>query len=309
MFISFLSRTKYVISLGFLLLIASEGCGGIPGTSALSFSGKPECDPQKAFAAGVPFVKGSKYKAFSKGDEFGCLGITWTGITKDPPAFLVQVKKDGTYLVQDPQTKKFTQDKIGATIDSGVDKIDTFILIYKDKQTAEKLDCGAIAKGGVAGCWADERCVFGWLGKDIPVAGTGGSCKLCVREQCNGKDDDCDGVNDQEENPPACGSLMNKACQFAETVTAQTKGCDSGNKCTCLVDKAGKAYVCASAQQGKQLAWKEVSTVAGLCTDANDGKQHFCGGRALLCDKCDNKRVWRSATGGGCGDGVLSHSK
>jgi len=219
-------------------------------------------------------------------------------------------------LVQDPQTKKFSEQKLGATISAGVDKVEMFIMIFKaaNQAAALKWNCTAKVSAKVRGCWADSDCVFAWNYKDVPVSSSGGQCQLCSRERCNGQDDNCDGqVDEASGKDSACGFQLGKACTFVKEVNAQTKGCDANGRCSCLTDAKGVTYICASSQKDKGHAWTPVNQIAELCkkpgvlaSGGHSGKLYYCGKAGLLCDRCEGKQmIWRLAVADGCTHGTV----
>lgn len=308
MLLRFFFQARRVFGIGILLLLISSGCGGIPETSILECSGPP---PNKVYSKGVILNDRKFYQIFSKAEEFACLTITWSGQKNAPRAYLAKVSKDGTYQIFDQKTKQFTTEKLGATVAAGVDKVDVTLLFYKvaNAQEAQQLNCATLVKGGLSGCWGDQRCTFAMQNKDVPTNGSAAQCKFCSRELCNGKDDDCNGQID-DGTPAACGSLMNRPCKYYPKVQVTGEPCTAQSKCTCLVTPPGQIYVCGG-QPGQKPQWKNISNVNSLCIERNDGKFYNCGQEKLICDTCgkNSKRSWRATTPGKCNDGTLHYTK
>lgn len=308
---------------GLVLLVAllSGACGGIPDDPLTSrVADNSKCNPKTAFANGVLQQDNKRYVLFQKKEEYGCMGVTWAGREDDPKGFVVQLKQDGSYLVMDPTTKKFTNDtKIGETVAAGINKVTLSIYFMKvDAAQATSLNCPDIIKGDLRGCWSNANCLMVWRGENLPMDANGekGSCRLCAREECNGVDNDCNGKVDEGEgnDPPACGVLVNQPCKFTnkETIDSKAFPCSKDTACSCFLTPSRQVFFCGG-EPGKPFAWRNITTVNPQCTDQNDGKSYQCGKTALICDICgsgaDKKRTWRATSSTSCANGTLDYGR
>ncbi|HAA55494.1 MAG TPA: hypothetical protein DCE42_12105 [Myxococcales bacterium] len=290
MFMGLFVRINLLVWLLIGVSMLGSGCG----------AGSIECSAPTSLATVFPNLtvtgldQTPTYKLFEKGSEFGCLGLIWDEQSGEPPAYRVQLNADGTYKLQNPTTKEFVDAPLNATVAAGVPKVDMHVYIFRNVTDVNALDCTNIIRGKLdGGCWNNSNCVFAILMKDLPSGGGSATCSICQREICNTKDDDCDGQVDEgdpETGVAPCGSVIGAACQSAPSVP--TSACPATSACSCL-NVNGQIYVCAGADAASQ-AWTPINTVAGLCASgADDGKSHFCGSDEMLCDECDNKRVFR----------------
>ncbi len=289
---NFFYKVKFFALLLLLGALSFEGCGG-KNTASFQCSGLKQLFPTLT----IPLSKGQAYTLFKRKDktEYGCMGVLWEGQTNDPPSFVMKVNSDGSYQLQNPTTKQFVAEGISGTVAAGIDKVRIVAFIMKNA-TPANLNCVSIIKGDLAGCWDNANCVMAWNIKDVPSGSDGpGTCQICQRELCNGKDDDCDGQVDEE----VCGKVMGIPCKYAK----QISGTCSGN-CSCvLVGPQKTPYVC-TAPKGGQLSWQPLSSVMSQCQAAkDDGKEYLCGTNVnLLCDTCEGKKVFRNIHGiGRCG--------
>jgi hypothetical protein len=249
-----------------VVLLGWLGCAGVPNTPILDFKGKAECDPTKVVGA-TAFAKGGK--------AYGCLSLTNTG--KDDQVFPIQINKDGTYMVQDPSSGEFTDEKIGAAVAAGVEKINIDIyFLQEDPAKINKDYCTNIAKEKVAGCLANAKCLFVWRGEQLPLdrKADPGTCRICSKEKCNGKDDNCDGTADENN---ACGTIIGYRCEYGK----ETPGpCTPAGPCRCVVTPQGK-QICYGTKSFEQK-WKPYSEVQAQCTA---GSKFFCNSDTIQCDQ------------------------
>ncbi len=250
------------------------------------------------------------YKLFQGGKEYGCVGLRWSNQAGDPPSFVVQYNPDGKYLVRDG-SGNFSDASVSAAVSAGVDKFDVFFFL--SKESPDSIDCKSYVQRGLESCvskvGANAKCVLAWRIQGVTMGGDNGVCKLCYREQCNGRDDDCndDGSGTGIDDAGACGSVLGQSCLFVPTVDAKTAGCDANTKdIKCLLDGNNEAYLCAgTVAEPTALQWRKVPEVAAGCNDANDGKSINTGGKELLCDLCDNKRTFRLKDGPRCAENAV----
>jgi hypothetical protein len=295
-------RLLLVLALPIIGMVFS-GCPG-PGDPVFgSCAACTECNPKTAFAnATVPLPQGASHVLFSGGKpEYGCIGVTWAGQKDAPPGFVAKLNADGSYEVLNPTTRTFTSsDQIVANVAPGVGEITAWFFVFKGtEQEALTLDCSNVAKGGSVGCVNNPACLFSWQVK-TNAAGQGGTCSLCRRELCNGKDDDCDGDIDEDG---ACGRLFATVyCKSYDKPTLDDGApkCDGNSACSCLVlnDASKSVYVCAGDKQ-ENVKWTKLSDAQAGCktaADASVGKKFFCSSEPLICDTCPSltpKVGWR----------------
>jgi hypothetical protein len=301
---SLLLRISALFALCLTLVV---GCG-VPDVSIVPPGGK-ECNPQTVFPKGAPFPQDGKNEPMFQADgkQYACMSVVWEGLSKPEIGYLARIGKDGKYEVQDPVTKQFSADKVGHTVAPGVEKVDVLFYFFKGK--GEGLDCTKVAQGGLAGCLSSPDCLLVWRTAGVPLDPNKGkgTCSLCTRELCDGKDNDCDGKID---NNGACGTILKQDCQYVAKVDAKTPGCENGGSCSCRVDAAGTVYVCAGTD-AKTSNWQPLSTIQGQCkTKADGNKTSYCGNIELICDACstDGSYVWRDRKGG-CRAGTLTLEK
>lgn len=300
-----------------LLPIASMLISGCPGPGATVFGACgtcADCNPTQAFAGGVVEIGTTKHTLFSAGGvEYGCIGVTWEGQGTDVIGYIAKLKSDGTYEVFDPSTRQFAADGIAATVAPGVGQIDALFFVMKvaNEQEALGLNCADVVKGKVNGCFALENCLFAWQVKGAPVAGNGGTCSLCRREVCNGKDDDC---NDANGDGSSCGYLFSQTqpvnCTAIATETAPTDGCSPTGTCACVITPTNKVFVCAG-KTAADAKWVPIETVTSQCNDVSQtsgSPKYFCAGQEMVCDSCPNGTVGWKRTGG-CEAGQLIYSQ
>lgn len=307
---------KTFILIGLISIWMQGGCAGIPNEPLPQLS----CPMQEAFGKDLNIVslsKGQTYKLFQKGgEEYGCMGIVWAGQTGTPPHFVTLLKQDGSYLVYDPATKQpVTQDKVGANIAPGVREVDVLLFIYDiPAKDAPTMDCASLVKAGIAGCWANTSCLFVLHGAKIPLdrAKGNGSCRVCQRELCNGKDDNCDlngEIDEVTEGQNPCGKILNVGCGYADKpVTSQTSGCDGKQGCKCLV-YGQQVYVCAGSSSDN-VQWMPIDEATKQCNKeaSETSAKYSCGNMPLICDLCDGNYSWRSSKAG-CPGGVMRYSR
>lgn len=310
-------RILLVVCLPFVSMLFS-GCPG-PGASLFGICATQctDCNPKTVFPNATVTVGKSTHTLFAGGRaEYGCIGLHWDGQKNDPPAFIAKLKADGSYEVFSPGSRTFMADNVVANVSPGVDKLDAYFYVLKvtSEQDALKLDCTNIAKGRESGCWSNNSCLFSWKVTGTTAVGEGGSCGLCRREVCDGKDNDCDGQTDEDG---VCGKLFtNLNCGFHKgpTVPPTTPGCNPTGTCACLVTTTQKVYVCGSTTQGK-AAWVPLEQAQSGCKKSEDTKttkNYFCGSEKLLCDSCGAAQgltpAWRY-TSKGCQGGRMVYSK
>lgn len=294
-------RLASVALMGVGLLLAGA-CGG---RTTPIICGDATQSPKSIFgdALEVPTPAGA-YKLFQNGQEFGCMGLRWTSQTGDPPNFIVKFTQDGKYLVRDA-SGNFSDASVTTSVPAGVDKFDVYFFV--SKESPDTIDCRSYLQRGLDGCIArsgsNAQCVFAWRLKDVAMSGDNGVCRLCYREQCNGKDDDCndDGTGVGVDDAGTCGSILGQSCKYVATVDSSTPGCDANTKdIKCLLDQTNTAYVCiGTVAEPTTLQWRKIPDVAPGCTDANDGKTLMVGAKEMLCDTCDGKRTFRLKEGAG----------
>lgn len=278
-----------------------------------------ECDPAKEFGTtGVVLPGKAPYKLFtSQKEEYGCMGIFWEGQTGSPPSYRTLIKKDGSYLIYNEKTKNWgTNEKVYATVGSGVDFIDIMIFVYKvTAKEATTLNCASLVKGGATGCWKNDQCLFAWKHEKVPMDATAGNgtCRICRREVCDGKDNNCDSAKKADEvdaaGNSACGKVLGTECGYSkDPVTTKTPGCSATSTCSCIIHK-DQVYVCAGATSDK-VQWMPIAQAAAACTmkGVNDGAKFACGKMALICDECAGKPSWRDMNGS-CNDGIMSYKR
>ncbi len=264
-----------VFYLGFLFFFLSTGCGGVPEVPLLNFSAK-EC----SLSAKFPHL-------FKKKEAYGCLAVYWEGQSKNitPPNFPVVVKSDGTYLVYDKETDTFVSaDKpISVTVDPGVSEVNVAVFIIdvlKGREEIKKFSCDNLVGARLNGCWNDKACKVVWYATNVPLNPEkgNGSCQICQRELCNGKDDDCDGQTDEDN---ACGYVLNSPCFYSKTIPK--KPCDTNSPCQCAV-VGGQVYVCWGVSNNQ--SWRALPGGIDRCTSGIN-ELRFCGKDQLFCDKCN----------------------
>lgn len=293
----------YLLALSVLGAFASVGCSSKPDP-ILQCRGQAGTNPTTVFPNKTVVLGGASgsYELFKGGKEYGCLGITWEGQT-NPVTYIAEVKSDGTYLLQDPSSKQFVADGVRTNIAAGVAKIDVWL--YLLKRDPAQLDCKAVVQSGLQGCLqVGGDCLFAWRSVGVPASAEGtGTCRLCSRELCNGKDDNCDAKGEVDEGK-ACGSVLGQGCRFVPEVKPDTAGCTAAAACECLRDSQGAIYVCAAPADpndgqkpdAAQLKWTIVEEAAKLCTQGGPVKTYFCAKSELVCDTCGGKAVFRPRT-------------
>lgn len=293
------------LGMGWLL---AGACGG--RTTPIVCSDAAQ-SPKAIFGAAlqIPTPDGP-YKLFQGGKEYGCVGLRWSGQAGDPPTYVVQYNPDGKYLVRDAGGT-FSDASVSASVAAGVDKFDVYFFL--SKESPDSIDCKGYLQRGLESCvskvGANAKCVLAWRIQGASMGGDNGTCRLCYREQCNGRDDDCndDGTGKGVDDAGACGSVLGQSCLYVPTVDAKTAGCDASTKdIKCLLDKGNEAYLCAgTVAEPAALQWRKVSEVAAGCNDANDGKSIKTGSKELLCDLCDSKRTFRLKDGPRCAENAV----
>ena len=282
-FMNFFYRSKLFFLFLVLSLTSFGACGG-KNSEKFQCAGLKKIFPNLT----VPLPKGQRYTLFKTKNktEYGCMGVVWEGQTNDPPSYIMKITADGNYQLQNPTTKKFMSDGINGTVAAGISKVRIVAFIMKGANPTS-LNCTSIIKGDLAGCWDNSNCLMAWNITDVPSTSDGsGSCQICQREVCNGKDDNCNGKIDEG----VCGKVMGIQCKYATKLSPSCNG-----NCSCIVVGSQKTtYVCTGAAK-TTLSWQTIDSVMGLCaSDKDDGKNYFCGSNVkLLCDTCASKKVFR----------------